>query len=46
MSQQYVKEIIIVDDMSIDNTESLITEFALKNKKIRYFRNSKRRGGV
>ena len=45
LSQQYVKEIIIVDDVSDDNTERIITEFALKNKKVRYIRNSKRMGG-
>ncbi len=32
-----VKEIIVIDDSSIDNTKNIVKKFYIKNKKIKYF---------
>ncbi len=44
LCQQYVKEIIIVDDFSNDDTEALIKKYALTHLKINYIKNNHRQG--
>ena len=41
---KYVNEIIIVDDCSCDNTESIIKDIKVHCKKIKYYRNSVNQG--
>ncbi len=41
---KYVNEIIVVDDCSTDNTESLVKEISINYKKIKYYKNSVNQG--
>ena len=41
---KYVNEIIVVDDCSIDNTESVVKEISINCKKIKYYKNSVNQG--
>jgi glycosyltransferase involved in cell wall biosynthesis len=44
MNQSFVKEIIIIDDNSSDDTESKILKYSLNHKKIKYIKNIHRLG--
>lgn len=44
LKQRHVKEIIVVDDGSIDNTRGLISEIARVDERIKYLRHDSKRG--
>jgi len=44
LRQKYIKEVIIVDDLSSDNTGALVKDLQLENNKIKYIKNHKRSG--
>jgi len=44
LRQKNVREVIVIDDLSNDNTETLIMEFQLKHNKVKYIKNNERSG--
>ena len=44
LNQKYVKEIIIVDDFSSDNTEVLVKKYVFTNNKLKFIKNNKKQG--
>ena len=46
LKQKYIKEILVVDDLSNDNTEQMVKEFARINRKVKYIKNNRREGAI